>query len=105
MSKHYRMTDFQKPDGIRLHLLKSHIKRPAREADYTPPPNAEVKECVELYFDSPIRLHGVVLRDDFTFALKVIHLSLNISKLQYKYIISIYVRKYSRIYQERRIKR
>jgi hypothetical protein len=33
-----------------------------RKADHTPPSSAEVKECVELYLHSPIRLHGVVLR-------------------------------------------
>jgi len=27
----------------------------------SPPSSAEVKECVELYVHSPIRLHGVVL--------------------------------------------
>jgi hypothetical protein len=32
------------------------------EADHSPPSNAEVKEWVELYLHSPIRLHGVVLR-------------------------------------------
>jgi hypothetical protein len=36
-------------------------KRPGREADHSPPSSAEVKECVELYLYSPIRLHGVVL--------------------------------------------
>jgi hypothetical protein len=33
-----------------------------READHSPPSSAEVKEWVELYLHSPIRLHGVVLR-------------------------------------------
>jgi hypothetical protein len=37
------------------------VKRPWREADHSPPSNAEVKEYVELYLHSPIRLHGVVL--------------------------------------------
>jgi hypothetical protein len=37
------------------------VKRPGREADHSLPSSAEVKECVELYFHSPIRLHGVVL--------------------------------------------
>jgi hypothetical protein len=37
------------------------VKRPGSEADHSPPPSAEVKECVELYLHSPIRLHGVVL--------------------------------------------
>jgi hypothetical protein len=32
-----------------------------READHSPPSSAEVKEWVELYLHSPIRLHGVVL--------------------------------------------
>jgi hypothetical protein len=32
-----------------------------READNSPPSSAEVKEWVELYLHSPIRLHGVVL--------------------------------------------
>jgi hypothetical protein len=41
--------------------LSLGVKRPGREADYSPPSNAEVKECVELYLHSPIRLHGVVL--------------------------------------------
>jgi hypothetical protein len=29
------------------------VKRPGREADHSPPSNAEVKECVELYLHSP----------------------------------------------------
>jgi len=37
------------------------IKRPGREADLSPPSNAEVKEYVELYLHSPIRPHGVVI--------------------------------------------
>jgi hypothetical protein len=37
------------------------VKRPEHEADHSPPYSAEVKECVELYLHSPIRLHGVVL--------------------------------------------
>jgi hypothetical protein len=37
------------------------VKRPGREADHSSPSSAEVKECVELYLHSPIRLHGVVL--------------------------------------------
>jgi hypothetical protein len=37
--------------------LSLGVKQPGREA----PSNAEVKECVELYLHSPIRLHGVVL--------------------------------------------
>jgi hypothetical protein len=37
------------------------VKRPEREANHSPPSSAEVKEWVELYLHSPIRLHGVVL--------------------------------------------
>jgi hypothetical protein len=37
------------------------VKRLWREADHSPPSSAEVKEWVELYLHSPIRLHGVVL--------------------------------------------
>jgi hypothetical protein len=29
------------------------VKRPGREANYSPPFSAEVKECVELYLHSP----------------------------------------------------
>jgi hypothetical protein len=32
--------------------LSLGVKRPGREADHSPP-NAEVKECVELYLHSP----------------------------------------------------
>jgi hypothetical protein len=39
--------------------LSLGVKRPGREVG--PPSSAEVKEWVELYFHSPIRLHGVVL--------------------------------------------
>jgi hypothetical protein len=41
--------------------LSLGVKRPGREADHSPPFSAEVKEWVELYLHSPIRLHGVVL--------------------------------------------
>jgi hypothetical protein len=41
--------------------LSLGVKRPGREGDHSPPSSAEVKECVELYLHSPIRLHGVVL--------------------------------------------
>jgi len=37
------------------------VKRPGREASHSPPPSAEVEECVELYLHAPIHLHGVVL--------------------------------------------
>jgi hypothetical protein len=53
--------------------LSLGVKWPGPEADHSPPPSAEVKECVKLYLHSPIRLHGVVLsfkkhRDKLTFA-------------------------------------
>jgi len=46
------------------------LERPWREANHTPS-SAAVKEYVELYLHSPIRLHGVVLgkekgQDTFT---------------------------------------
>jgi hypothetical protein len=41
--------------------LSLGVKRPRREADHSPPSSVDVKECVELYLHSPIRLHGVVL--------------------------------------------
>jgi hypothetical protein len=41
--------------------LSLEVKWPCREADHSAPSSAEVKECVELYLHSPIRLHGVVL--------------------------------------------
>jgi len=37
------------------------VKRPGHEADRSPPSDAEVKECVDVYLHSPIRLHCVVL--------------------------------------------
>jgi hypothetical protein len=40
----------------------SVVKRPWREADHSTLSSAEVKECVELYLYSPIRLYGMVLR-------------------------------------------
>jgi len=51
--------------------LSPRLKRPVRKADHSPPSSAEVKECVELYLHSPVRLNGVVLslekhRDNFT---------------------------------------
>jgi hypothetical protein len=36
-------------------------KRLGRESDHSPISSAEVKECVELFLHSAIRLHGVVL--------------------------------------------
>jgi hypothetical protein len=37
------------------------VKRPGREAGHSAPSSTQVKEWVELYFHSPIRLNGVVL--------------------------------------------
>jgi hypothetical protein len=33
--------------------LSLRIKLPGREADHSPPPSADVKECVEIYLNSP----------------------------------------------------
>jgi hypothetical protein len=41
--------------------ISLEIKRPVREADHSPPSNAETEECVELYLHFPIRLRSVVL--------------------------------------------
>jgi hypothetical protein len=41
--------------------LSLGVKRPEREADHSSPSSAEIKEWVELYLHSPIRLHGVVI--------------------------------------------
>jgi hypothetical protein len=40
--------------------LSLGVKRLGREANHSPPSNAEVKECVELYSTPPVHLHGVV---------------------------------------------
>jgi hypothetical protein len=44
-----------------LRALSLGLKRRGREADQSPPSSAEIKECVQLYRHSPVRLHGVVL--------------------------------------------
>jgi hypothetical protein len=36
------------------------VKRPEREAEHSNPPSTKVKEWVELYLHSPIRLYGLV---------------------------------------------
>jgi hypothetical protein len=41
--------------------LSLGVKQQRHEFDHSPPSSAKVKECVELYLHSPIRLHGVVL--------------------------------------------
>jgi hypothetical protein len=55
------------PSGLMVSRLKFTftlslgVNRPGHEADHSPPSSAEVKECVELYLRSSVRLHGVVL--------------------------------------------
>jgi hypothetical protein len=44
-----------------LGALSLGIKWPGHESGHSPPSRADVKECMELYLHSPIRLHGVVL--------------------------------------------
>jgi hypothetical protein len=56
--------------------LSVAVKRPELEIDHSPTSSPEVKERVELYLHSPIRLHGVVLgyekhRDMFPFYLYI----------------------------------
>jgi hypothetical protein len=43
-------------------VLSLGVKQLLREVDHLPPSSAEVKECVELYLHSQIRLDGVVLK-------------------------------------------
>jgi hypothetical protein len=52
---------YQPPIQLVSGALPLGVKRPRREADHSPTSSAEVKERVELYLHSPIRLHGVVL--------------------------------------------
>jgi hypothetical protein len=42
--------------------LSLGVKWLGREADRLSPSSAEVKDCVELFLHSPIRLHGVVIK-------------------------------------------
>jgi len=42
--------------------LSLGVKQVGHEVDHSPPSSAEVKECMELYPHSPIRLHSVVLK-------------------------------------------
>jgi hypothetical protein len=51
--------------------LSLGVKRLGCEDDHSPPSSAKVKECMKLYLHSPIRLHGVVHRDNLTFTFKV----------------------------------
>jgi hypothetical protein len=63
----------QPPIQWLLGALSPGIKRLGREADISPPSNAEVKECVELYLHSPQSVFMarclVKYRDNFTFYL------------------------------------
>jgi hypothetical protein len=51
----------QHPIQLLSGALSLGVKRQEYEADHSPPSSAEVKECVKLYFHSPIHLHGVVV--------------------------------------------
>jgi hypothetical protein len=51
----------QPPTQWVLGVLSVAVKRPGREADHSSSSSADVKEYVELYLHSPIRLHGVVV--------------------------------------------
>jgi hypothetical protein len=42
-------------------VLSPGVKRPWREAEHSPPTIAEVKKNINLYNDSPMRLHSVAL--------------------------------------------
>jgi hypothetical protein len=44
------------PGGLSL-----GVKRSGHEPDHSPPSSVEVNECVELYLQSPIRLHVVLI--------------------------------------------
>jgi hypothetical protein len=42
--------------------LSMRVKQPGHEADHSPPSNAKIKECLELYLHStPIHFHDMVL--------------------------------------------
>jgi hypothetical protein len=43
----------QPPIQWAVGVLSLGVERPTREAEHSPPPNAEVNECVELYIHSP----------------------------------------------------
>jgi hypothetical protein len=63
----------QPPIQCVLGVLFLGLKRPGREADHSPPSNAEVKEWVELYLHSPNTpsRRGAELkhRDNFTYTI------------------------------------
>jgi hypothetical protein len=54
------------------------VKRSGRGADHSPPPSAEIEECVELYLHSQYVFMAWCLvkhRDNFTFTFTWIHLA------------------------------
>jgi hypothetical protein len=53
--------------------LSLGVKWPGREADHSPPSSCEVKNEWSYTFTPPIRLHGVVHRDNFNFTTSPIH--------------------------------
>jgi hypothetical protein len=57
--------------------VSSGVRRQAREADQSPPFIYEIR-MMEVYLSTPVHLHGVVLnhRDNFTFHLRVVMISL-----------------------------
>jgi hypothetical protein len=54
-----------------LGALSLGVKQLRCEADQSPPSSAKVKECMELYLHSPIHLHGMVHRNNFTFTIRI----------------------------------
>jgi hypothetical protein len=50
--------------------LSLGVKRLGSEADRSPPSSAEIKNAWSYTSTSPIRLHGVVQRDNFTFTFR-----------------------------------
>jgi hypothetical protein len=51
----------QSPIQWVLGALSMEVKWQVHEADHSPPSSVDIKECMELYLHSPIRLHGMVL--------------------------------------------
>jgi hypothetical protein len=66
--------------------LSLGVKRPGSEADHSPPPSAEVKECVKLYLHSQYAFTAWCLvkhRDNFTFTFHNTHFSSILSTRQF----------------------
>jgi hypothetical protein len=51
----------QPPIQCKKRTLSLGIKLSGHEADHSPPSSAVVKECVELYIQHLVHIHGVVL--------------------------------------------